>query len=313
MVVPFLLREAITYSSILSLLAIGLTLTFLTTRVPNFAHGTSATIGTYVTLVSVMVFSSSPYLLFPLSVVLGGVAALVLYKAFLKPLMNRGASIILLMIATVAYDMILVAVINIFADYLSTLQIRSRLFILRGFDFSVADLPGVFILSPLMAFGIIGGLHLALTRTKFGVAMRATIENESLAGVVGINTDLVYSVSWFLSGAVAGLAGGFLALFSIGRPDMGSIMLVSIFAASVTGGFFSIYGAVVGGFVIGLAEYMGLSYVAGQVGDWILPYRPVVPLLAMVIVLLASPHGLTGIRWSRLAKLMEVFGRGSTA
>ncbi|MFQ5951412.1 MAG: branched-chain amino acid ABC transporter permease [Candidatus Geothermarchaeales archaeon] len=310
MVVPFLIREAITFASLLSLLAIGLTLTFLTTRVPNFAHGTFATVGAYVTLTSIHVFSTNPYTFFPIAVLLGGAVAFALYRAILKPLKGRGASVVSLMIATIAFDIVLIALINIFADYLTSLQIRSRFFQLRQFDFSIADLPGTFILSPLAAVAIIVGLHLALTRTKFGVAMRATIENESLAGVVGINTDLVYSVSWFLSGALAGLAGAFLGLFTIGTPNLGTFLLVSIFAASVTGGFFSIYGAVLGGFVVGLSEIIGLNYAASLLGNWVLPYRPAIPLLAMLIVLMVAREGLTGVRWSRVAKL-EVFRRGS--
>lgn len=312
MVVPFLLREALTFASLLSLLAIGLTLTFLTTRVPNFAHGSFATIGAYVTLTSIGVFSANPYSFFPLGVMLGGASAFILYKAVLKPLKDRGSSIVHLMIATIAYEMILLAVLNIYADYLTTLHVRSGFAQLRRFDLQIAGLPGTLLFSLPGTFLIILAIYLLLTRTKFGVAMRATIENESLAGVVGINTDLVYSVSWFLAGALAGLAGAFLGLFGIINPDMGSFMLVSIFAASVAGGFFSIYGAILGGFAVGLAEILGLDFLASQVGPWVIPYRPAIPLLAMVIVLLVSPSGLTGIRWRKLVKSIGGVKSGSS-
>lgn len=311
MVVPFLLREAVAFSGIISMLGIGLTLTFLTTRVPNFAHGSFGTVGAYVTLTFVRIFGLNPYASIPVSILAGGVTSWVLYRAFLKPLKERGSSVVLLMIATIAFDLVMIALLNIYADYLTTLQIKSRFFLLRQFDVSLFGLSGVFYLSPALAILTILGLHLVLTRTKFGVAMRATIENENLAGVVGINTDLVYSVSWFLAGAVAGLAGMLISLFTPGHPDLGTFLLVTIFAASVTGGFFSIYGAVIGGFVVGMGEIVGLRYLTRVIGPGVIPYRPVIPLAAMMIVLLVSPRGISGVDWGRAYDFLRGIRSGS--
>ena len=304
---PPLYQEALIFASLLTLLSSGLTLTYLTTRVPNFAHGSFATIGAYVGLTSFKVFQLVPYYLIPLAFILSGVVSLALYKLIMRPLMAKGSSVIFLMIATIAYDMILLSALNIYADYLSEgLKITSRYFSLKVADIRIGGptgTPMVFFSSILSALLVIIFLHLLLTKTKFGVAMRATIENPMLAGVVGINTDLVYTVSWFMAGGLAGLAGVLISLWFIGNPDLGSLILVSIFAASIVGGFNSIYGAFLGGYLVGFAEIVGQYLLTRAVGPWVATYRPVIPLIIMVVTLLVVPYGLAGVRWR------EVLGR----
>ncbi len=143
--------------------------------------------------------------------------------------------------------------------------------------------------------------------------MRAAIENSSLASVVGINVNLVYAVSWFIAGALGGLSGALLPLWFPGNPDMGAQLIVSIFAASTVGGVYSIYGAVLGGFLIGLAEILGTSYLASLVGAWVIPYRPLIPLLAIAVTLLVAPSGLAGVDrralGARAKKLAMTFNR----
>jgi len=70
---------------------------------------------------------------------------------------------------------------------------------------------------------------------------------------------------------------------------------MSVFSASVVGGMSSIYGAMVGGYVIGLTEVLGTSFLADRFGSWVLPYRSLIPLIAMFIILLRVPEGLAGL------------------
>jgi len=81
------------------------------------------------------------------------------------------------------------------------------------------------------------------------------------------------------------------------NPDVGMRLIVSIFAASILGGLSSIYGAFIGGLLIGFAEILGTGYLSLAVGTWVVPYRPIIPLLMMAITLLFAPKGLTGIKW----------------
>lgn len=303
-----LLSRAIIFSSLLALLSIGLTLTYLTTKVPNFAHGTYAAVGAYITLTAVRVWHGNPYHYLPLALLVGGLGALAQYVIVLRPLMRKGAKIIGLMITTLAIEFILLAIINIYADYLTmALKIQSRYFLFTYYDIRIAGQRGLLIVAPTLVATTVALLYLALTRTKFGIAMRAAIESSSLASVVGINVDLVYAVSWFVAGGLGGLSGALLPLWFPGTPDMGARHIVSTFAASIVGGLFSIYGAVLGGFLIGMAEILGTSYLASWLGAWVLPYRPLVPLIAIVITLILAPSGLVGVNWRNLVSSVRRF------
>ncbi len=306
MIDPILFGRAIIFSSLLTLLSIGLTLTYLTTKVPNFAHGTFAAVGAYVTLTAVQVWQGNTYHYLFLALILVGTIALAQYLIVFKPLIRRGATVVGLMITTLAIEFILLAVLNIYADYLSKVfKIRSRYFLFSAYDISIAGQRGLLIVAPTLVAIIVTLLYLALTRTKFGIAMRAAVEDSSLAGVVGINVNLVYATSWFIAGGLAGLSGALLPLYFPGNPDVGAGLIVSIFAASTVGGVFSIYGAVLGGFLIGLAEILGTSYLASWLGAWVIPYRPLIPLIAILVTLLLAPSGLMGVDWRGLVASMR--------
>jgi len=310
--------SAIIFSSLLTLLSIGLTLTYLTTKVPNFAHGTFAAVGVYVTLTVVMLWKGNVYHYLFLAFIIGGVVALAQYAIVLRPLMGRGASIVALMIATLAIEFILLAALNIYADYLTRqFKIKSRYFLLRAADIVVADQRGVLFVAPALVAATVTFLYLALTRTKFGIAMRAAMEDPSLASVVGINVNLVYAISWFVAGGLAGLSGGLLPLHSISNPDVGGEWIVSTFAASIVGGLFNVYGAVLGGYLVGLAEILGTRYMVPWLGTGVISYRPLIPLIAIVISLLLAPRGLAGVDWKGIVKrakeLASSFRIGATS
>ena len=301
--IPPIFRDALVFASLLTMLSTGLTLTYMTTKVPNFAHGNFATVGAYLTLALTKVLNLNPYLTIIPSLVLGGLTALILYVLILKPLLDRGANYIVLMIATIAYDMILYSLINIFADFLSrTYKVTTRLFILKSFDFKLLGQPGLFIAAPLIAIVIVLALYVLLNKTKFGIGMRAAIENPSLASVVGINVNLTYAISWFISGGLAGIAGALMPIWLMCNPDVGMRLIVSIFAASIVGGLSNIYGAFAGGILIGLAEVLGTGYLSLEIGTWVIPYRPIIPLLIMAVTLLFVPRGLTGINWRKILR-----------
>jgi len=294
---PILLSGALIFSSLLTLLSIGLTLTYLTTKVSNFAHSAIASVGAYITLTVVEVWQGNPYHYLFVAVLVGGALALTQYLLVFRPLIRRGASNVVLMVATLAMELVLLSVLNIYADYLTkTFKIRSRYFFLAPSDITLIGQRGLLIIAPSLTVIIATLLHLLLTRTKFGIAMRAAIEDPSLASVVGINVDLVYAVSWVVAGGLGGLSGALLPLYTPGYPEMSAIIIVSVFAASIVGGLISIYGAVLGGLLMGFSEILGTSYLASFLGSWVIPYRPLIPLIAIVITLLLAPNGIMGVK-----------------
>ena len=292
--------DAIIFASLLGLLSIGLTLTYLTTKVPNFAHASFATIGVYIALIATRVWEVVPYIAVPISFVISGLVALALYYFILKPLIRKGSSQAILMIATLAFDLVVIALLNITADFIvKTFQVTSREFTLRSYDAELLGLPLIVLVAPLAIAILAITLHIMLRKTKFGIAMRAATQNSDLAETVGINVKLVYGVSWLLGGGFAGIAGALMSLWFLGDPNLGPQLIPSVFAASIVGGFLSIYGAIAGGVLIGLTEVLGTRFLAGEFGSWLIAYRPLIPLVFIVATLLLAPRGLAGVNWSK--------------
>ena len=295
--------DAIIFASLLSLLSIGLTLTYLTTRVPNFAHASFATIGVYIALVATRIWEVTPYVSIPIAFAVSGAVAVALYTFILKPLIRKGASQAIQMIATLAFDLIMIAMLNIAADYIvKSFQVTSREFTLRSYDAELLGLPMIVFAAPAAIAVLALTLYIMLKRTKFGIAMRAATENSDLSETVGINVKLVYGVSWMLGGGLAGVAGALMSLWFQGDPNLGPQLIPSVFAASIAGGFLSIYGAIAGGLLIGFTEVLGTRFLAGELGSWLIAYRPLIPLVFIVVTLMLAPRGLAGINWSRLRR-----------
>ena len=303
MAIDSIFSDAVVFASLLSLLSIGLTLTYLTTRVPNFAHASFATIGVYVALVATRVWEVTPYVAIPISFVISGLVAVALYTFILKPLINKGASQAILMIATLAFDLIIIAMLNITADYIVRIfQVTSREFTLRSYDAELLGLPLIVFVAPITIAILALTLYIMLKKTKFGIAMRAATENSDLSEIMGINVKLIYGVSWMLGGGLAGIAGSLMSLWFQGDPNLGPLLIPSVFAASIAGGFLSIYGAIAGGMLLGLTEVLGTRFLAGEFGSWLVAYRPLIPLAFIVVTLMLAPKGLAGINWSRLRR-----------
>jgi len=290
------LREAVTYSCILSLLAVGITLLYKTTKVPNFAHASLATVGAYATYSLTRLLGISPYLGLPVSFVVGGLMALGLFFVILEPMRKRKSSVTMLMIGTLAFDVIAYGAMNAYADYLqAALKIPSRVVSLVKLDFIIAGLPGVFLTSIALLAISAALLHFVLNRTYLGIALRASMENQILAETIGINTTFTLMVSWFIAGGLASLGGALLPLWTQIDPGIGMLLVASMFCASILGGLEEIYGAFLGGFLLGFAELPGTVVLSKTFGAWVVPYRPAIPLIILFIALVAFPNGLADI------------------
>jgi len=299
MLIPAIWMAALVYASEITLLSIGFTLTYLTAKVPNFAHGTYAGVGIYVSYTFAKILNMSPYIGFPLSFILGGVMSMIIYKLVIGVLQSMGGGEVVLTISTLAIQIFLTALVQIYAYWLrDRYSTYAMAFLLKEDDFSIAGFPGIFVISLTLTVGSVLALHYMLTRTKIGVAMRATAEDPELASVLGINTNQIQLFSWFLTGGLACLAGAMIPLWFQSTPQSGAMIITSIMAGSLLGGFNSIYGSVIGGAIVGIAEIMLTTWGQAVIGVWVGEYRPIIPMAFLVIVLLIEPRGLQGA-WTK--------------
>jgi branched-chain amino acid transport system permease protein len=254
--VPGYLISAVVYGTLFALMAMGLTLTYKTTKVPNFAYGSFVTIGLYTAYHMHYIYNVNPYGASIAAFFVSGLTSVVMYVGVLRPLARRGTPLVALMIATFGVDIGFVGIFGIYTDYMQTTYklIDAKQFYALPGDFGLFGVQGVVFAGPLALALITLAIFLLFTRTRFGIAMRASVENASLARVLGINVERVYVVSWMIAGGFAGLAGSLYTLWLPGGTSTGSDLIVEIFASSILGGLSSIFGAVVGGLVIGGSE-----------------------------------------------------------
>jgi branched-chain amino acid transport system permease protein len=290
--IPIILT-AVVYSFILSILAMGFTLQYITLSVPNLAYATIAFASTYLTL-TFSLMGMVPYTAMPFAFLLGGAISYMLYKlvAYLR---NKGTSIVGLMMATIVFDLIIYAGMNIYADYLAQVfKLYAGSFSLSEYDLKIFSIPAILLVSAATSIGLVVFFTLMLIKTKFGIAMRAVMENYNLANVHGINTERVLSIAWFFVGGIAGLSGSLYPIWFAMDPWVGARMFISIFAACVVGGLRSIYGSLLGGFLIAFSEII-VTYLLSIYFPWIWSYRAVTSMLIAAVALVEMPSGIAGL------------------
>ncbi len=351
-----LVMNSITYGSIISLLSLGITLSYMTTRVFNFAHTRFATFSAYIAATVILFLVSAegvrpsfetvdlgwgtltvplPLWLYLVGLVVamlaGGFIAVLQYFAVLRPLEKRGAGSLTLMISTLGFDFILLAFLFVYsthagirglaaaADRLGLSTSPDRL-TMSAYDMSLVSggvyYSGAFIQAVIFTLALVAAFGVMLKKTKIGIMMRASIENPPLARVLGINVGAVYAFTWFLAGASAGIAG-YLILFStdtilsvyITPVSPSDNIIVSVFAGSIVGGIYSVFGSIGGGFLIGLVEQLFVTWLSTVLAfPELYRYAKVFSMAAVAITLLFLPEGIASIPNTRWWK--KLFGRG---
>lgn len=298
---PQVLIDGLITGAMIGLGAIGVTLTYSILRFANFAHGELLSWGAYAALAAAGALGSvSGGLLTPIgpfsfgwalpiaaliSVVLTGGLALLVDALLFGRLRDRRSSIIILVMASFGAALTLRSLLEFIftskpAYYTKALQIALPL---GGGLRATPDQ----LLSLGVAATLVLAVHLMLTRTATGRAMRAVSENPQLAGVVGIDVRKVVRTVWLMGAGLAAIAGIFAGLLVQIRPQMGLDLLLPLFAAAILGGIGSVPGAMLAGLVVGLAEAVAVPLVGGE-------WRAAVAFVVLVLVLLVRPQGLFG-------------------
>jgi branched-chain amino acid transport system permease protein len=299
--------NGVVYSSIIVLAAIGLSLVYSIADFANFAHGDLMTVGAFGSLAAAGFLSpilgdaglfGLPFWFFGAllaGMVVAAVVALATDRVVYKPLKNTDAGSIELLITSIGVALSYRALI-----YLGPLETGgTRYGVTRTGPIPVIrDVLGISVTPRklaivLIAIVLVGGLHVLLQYTTLGRKMRATADNPSLARVSGIRTREVTMAMWIIGAALAAAGGVFLGLETLVRPRMGFDILLVVFAAVILGGIGSVYGAMLGGFVIGMVHELTPLFSTFGIPIGI-DYAPAVAFLLMVAILLAKPSGIMG-------------------
>ncbi len=282
-------------AAILIILCIGFTIIYMVEKFPNFGHTAIATIGTLITYALVKVWGYYPYTTWLISSAACGFLALALYILIVRPIKANGTNIITLTFVFFAIAEIVGSIVDIFSYwFLYSQGYPQNGFWLANSDFTWGGYPGVFIVALPLVLVIIVAFYVFLKWNKFGIALRAVAENEQLAAIFGVDTKTVHFLSWFLTGALAGLAGAIIPLWQYTGMGYSDTFLIAVMAGCLVGGLQSVMGAVVGGFTLAVAQSWIILLMIRIFGIGAANWQEIIPSLFIVAILIVEPEGIMG-------------------
>lgn len=276
--------------AIIALCAVGLSLVYGVTGLVNFAHAEMVTLGA----VTAYFFHASavgpqwPLLIASVPAVLVGAGfGWAQEQGLWRPLRARNVGLVAMMVVSIGLSFAVRHLILIFfggeprayPDFAGQPPIE-----ILGISVVPKNLVTIGV-----ALVVLAGVGLFLQRSRAGTAMRAVSDDADLAESSGIDVNRIILITWMLSGGLAALGGIFFGLNEAVQWDMGFGLLLLIFAAVVLGGLGTAYGAMVGGFVVGIAVEMSTLFMPNEL-------KTAVGLVVLIVILLVKPQGLFGTR-----------------
>jgi branched-chain amino acid transport system permease protein/neutral amino acid transport system permease protein len=269
-------------ASILAVAAVGFTLQFGVTNILNLAYGdvmaATAFVGYLLTRSGVNIWVA-----LAAGALFGAAFSVALNRALYTPFVRHGTALFGMIIVTIAVSLIiqngLQAIFG--ATFFSLRMSQGRSYHLGSLIFTSAQLGiiGIAVVAML-------AVHMLLSRTKLGKAMRATATDPELARSCGIATDRVIDATWLLSGALCGIAGIALVMnITSFTSTTGGASLIPIVAAAVLGGVGQPYGAMLGALVIGVTSEVAAALISPD-------YKQTAAFLILIAVLLLRPQGI---------------------
>lgn len=269
--------------SIYALVALGYSMVYGIVKLINFAHGDIIMVGSYFTWFLMSRLGASAWVAVPGAIVFCALFGMLIEKVAYKPL--RKSARISLLITAIGISLLLQNLAQLFFTanprmftniFTGVIQVGSR------------GISNVTLVTIITSVTIMVGLWVLVHKTKIGKAMRAVSEDNEAAQLMGINVDHTISFTFGLGSALAAVAAVlYICSYSQIQPTMGSLLGLKAFVAAVLGGIGSIPGAVLGGFLIGMAESLTKGYISSQLAD-------AVVFGILIVILLLKPTGILG-------------------
>jgi neutral amino acid transport system permease protein len=275
------------FGLLLALAAVGLSLIYGTTGLVNFAHGELVTLGAIFAFWFNRGIGLSLIVSGILAILATGAVGWLLDAGFWGPLRRRGTGNTALMVISIGLAL---ASLNLYLYMFGGLtRPYSDYHAQAAISLGTVSLPPKRIIGAVLCLVCLVAVATALQRTRMGKAMRAIADSRDLAASSGINVDRVIRLVWLFGAGLAALGG---ILFSISQDvnyEQGSSMLLLLFAAITLGGLGAAYGALIGGFVMGLFVSVSAVWIPTEL-------KNVGALAVLILVLLVRPQGILGQR-----------------
>jgi branched-chain amino acid transport system permease protein len=279
------LVDGVRLGLIIAICSVGLSLIFGTTGLTNFAHGEMVTFGGLIAFWFNVLLGVPLLIAAPIVIALGGVLGLAMNGLIFAKLRKRGIGLISQLVVSVG--------LSIMLRNMYLYQFGGRTRPLDDFSLQVAKHFGPVSITmrdlstTIISFIVLMGVAGYLQRSRTGKAIRAVSDNPSLASSTGIDTQKIIRIVWFAGGALAAMGGVFRGLDEQVGFEMGSGLIFLMFAGITLGGLGSAYGALVGGFLVGLLVELASLVVPAEL-------KNAPALLILIIVLVVRPQGILG-------------------
>jgi branched-chain amino acid transport system permease protein len=279
------LVDGIRLGLIIAICSVGLSLIFGTTGLTNFAHGEMVTFGGLIAFWFNVLLGIPLLIAAPVVIALGGVLGLAMNGIIFAKLRKRGIGLISQLVVSVG--------LSIMLRNMYLYQFGGRTRPLDDFSLQVAKSFGPVsitmrdLTTAIISLVVLLSVAAFLQRSRTGKAIRAVSDNPSLASSTGIDTQKIIRVVWFAGGALAAMGGVFRGLDEQVGFEMGSGLIFLMFAGITLGGLGSAYGALIGGFFVGLLVELASLVVPAEL-------KNAPALLILIIVLVVRPQGILG-------------------
>ena len=308
-ILPQVLVDGIVLGFMYALIALGYTMVYGVLEFINFAHSEIFVLGAFVGVEVLLLLESAGHLAtlhtaFVLLLVilrgmlLSGLAAVALERVAYRPL--QGSPRLVALISAIGASFFLQDALRFFESlwrntfYLTypTLDVLDQTVPL-GLNVAVPVKSLLVIVTALVS---LAALHLFVNRTRLGTAIRAVAQDPDTASLMGIPVNRVIALTFFVGGAMGGLAGVLFGLhYSLVNPYSGFFPGLKAFTAAVLGGIGNIPGAMLGGMVLGMLEAFAASYLSILTdGAFGAEYKDVFAFVVLILILILRPKGLLG-------------------
>jgi branched-chain amino acid transport system permease protein len=290
---------ALMLSSTYALISVGFTLFFGAINIVHFSHGDVAMLGAFSGIIIYGLFGSTGLMgnvpswlvttiIFLVTFILIGFLGTFFERTVIKPF--RKSPLLMVLVATIALGIVIRESVRLFYPQGSNPQVFPK--ILPQVNFEIGSLLIRFdhLLIFLISILLISFMFLFINRTKTGLAIRAISQDIEAANLMGINSDIMIAITFFIGSILAGLAGILIGSYqTVVRFDIGLMGGIKGFSAAVVGGLGNFYGAIVGSLVLGFIESLTCAYIPGGA-----PYKDVFAFIIVIFFLVFKPSGILG-------------------
>lgn len=295
------LVNGLTLGSVYALIALGYTMVYGILELINFAHGEIYMVGAYIGYgVLIMMMGMNLHIfgygftlamVFVITMILVGFLGVAIERFAYRPL--RDSPRLAPLICAVGVSIFLQNIVMLICGTGTVVYPE----ILPNANFAIGDVNLNFIQLFIMgvSFGTMIVLHLFIKNTKLGKAMRAVAQDRTTASLMGINVDVIISVTFFIGSALGAVAGILVGMRFDVEYNMGYLAGLKAFTAAVLGGIGNVPGAMLGGLVLGIAENFASIYLLPYIG-LTHEYKDALAFVILIIVLIVKPSGILGER-----------------